>query len=107
MELSQIRYFFALAKTLNFTRAAEARNVTQPALTRAMQCLEAELGGPLPYREHSLTQFTNLGKAALPLLDAAYMAAGTATANSFAAGERHGNHRKLLHEKGIQDGRRS
>jgi DNA-binding transcriptional LysR family regulator len=32
MELFQVRYFLALSKTLNFTRAAEACNVTQPAL---------------------------------------------------------------------------
>jgi hypothetical protein len=32
-DLVQIRYVLALARTLNFTRAAEACNVTQPALT--------------------------------------------------------------------------
>jgi hypothetical protein len=32
MELFQVRYFLALSKTLNFTRAAEACNVMQPAL---------------------------------------------------------------------------
>ncbi|MDX8494821.1 LysR family transcriptional regulator, partial [Mesorhizobium sp. VK22B] len=31
MELHQVRYFLALASTLNFTRAAEQCNVTQPA----------------------------------------------------------------------------
>ena len=35
MELHQVRYFVTLCTTLNFTRAAEACNVTQPALTRA------------------------------------------------------------------------
>jgi len=84
MELSQVRYFLALAKTLNFTRAAEACNVTQPALTRAIQRLEEELGGPLLYRERSLTQLTDPGKAMLPHLDAAYMAAETATAQASA-----------------------
>ncbi|MGC8808596.1 MAG: LysR family transcriptional regulator, partial [Thiomonas sp.] len=34
MELTQVRYFVALSRSLNFTRAAEACNVTQPALTR-------------------------------------------------------------------------
>jgi DNA-binding transcriptional LysR family regulator len=84
MELSQVRYFLALAKTLNFTRAAEACNVTQPALTRAIQRLEEELGGPLIYRERSLTQLTDLGKTMLPHLDAAYMAAETATSQAAA-----------------------
>jgi Bacterial regulatory helix-turn-helix protein, lysR family len=44
MEFNQVRYFLTLADTLNFTRAAEACNVTQPALTRAIQKLEEELG---------------------------------------------------------------
>jgi DNA-binding transcriptional LysR family regulator len=50
MEMQQVRYFLALARELNFTRAAEACNVTQPALTRAIQALEAELGGRLFHR---------------------------------------------------------
>ena len=45
MEMQQVRYFVALAGTLNFTRAAEQCNVSQPALTRAIQQLEHELGG--------------------------------------------------------------
>ncbi|MFI5033984.1 MAG: LysR family transcriptional regulator, partial [Reyranellales bacterium] len=45
MELHEIRYFLALSKTLNFTRAAEISNVSQPALTRAIQKMEDELGG--------------------------------------------------------------
>lgn len=36
MELHEIRYFLALSKTLNFTKAAETCNVSQPALTRAI-----------------------------------------------------------------------
>ena len=45
MELHEIRYFLALNKTLNFTKAAETCNVTQLALTRAIQKMEDELGG--------------------------------------------------------------
>ena len=60
MELQQIRYFLALARLLNFTRAAEQCNVTQPALTRAIQKLELELGGILIHREHQLTQLSDL-----------------------------------------------
>lgn len=36
MDLHHIRYFLAVSDTLNFTRAAEACNVTQPALSRAI-----------------------------------------------------------------------
>jgi DNA-binding transcriptional LysR family regulator len=78
MELFQVRYFLSLAKTLNFRRAAEACNVSQPALTRAIQRLEEEVGGPLLYRERNLTQLTQLGQALLPHLEAAYAAAEAA-----------------------------
>jgi len=62
MELHQIRYFLTVAETLNFTRAAERCNVSQPALTRAIQKLEAEFGGALFRRERSHTHLTELGK---------------------------------------------
>ncbi|HQU05019.1 MAG TPA: LysR family transcriptional regulator, partial [Acidocella sp.] len=80
MELSQVRYFIALCKTLNFTRAAESCNVTQPAFTRAIQKLEAEFGGPLLFRERNLTQLTELGRTIRPHLEAMLDAADTATA---------------------------
>jgi DNA-binding transcriptional LysR family regulator len=75
VELHQIRYFLALARSLNFTRAAEQCNVTQPALTKAVQKLEQELGGVLIHRERQLTQLTDLGKLVLPMLERAYTAA--------------------------------
>lgn len=78
MELHQVRYFLALCHTLNFTRAAAACNVTQPALTRAIQRLEDELGGPLLYRERSLTQLTPLGRAMQPHLETMVRAAESA-----------------------------
>jgi DNA-binding transcriptional LysR family regulator len=69
MELHQIRYFIAVSRLLNFTRAAEQCNVTQPALTKAIQKLEFELGGELIHRERQLTQLTDLGKLVLPTLE--------------------------------------
>jgi DNA-binding transcriptional LysR family regulator len=69
MEMQQVRYFLALAKTLNFTRAAEAANVSQPALTRAIQQLEHELGGPLFHRERANTHLSELGRMMLPYLE--------------------------------------
>ncbi|MGO8920405.1 MAG: LysR family transcriptional regulator [Stellaceae bacterium] len=78
MELHQVRYYVALCRTLNFTRAAEACNVTQPALTRAIQKLEEELGGPLFRRERSLTQLTELGRLMRPLLEQTLAAAQSA-----------------------------
>ena len=78
MELHQVRYFLAVASTLNFTRAAEQCNVTQPALTKGVQKLEQELGGQLIYRERQLTQLTDLGKEVLPMLERALASAETA-----------------------------
>ncbi len=72
MELSQIRYFVVLARTLHFTRAAEACHVSQPALTKAIQKLEDELGGALFHRERSHTQLTELGRLMLPPLERAF-----------------------------------
>jgi LysR family hydrogen peroxide-inducible transcriptional activator len=69
MEMHQIRYFLAVAETLNFTRAAERCNVTQPALTRAIQKLEEELGGLLLRRERNLTHLSDLGRLMKPHLE--------------------------------------
>lgn len=51
MEMFQIRYVLAAAKTLNFTKAAAQCNVSQPALTKAVKTLESELGSPIFHRE--------------------------------------------------------
>lgn len=78
MELHQVRYFVAVSRLLNFTRAAEQCNVTQPALTKAIQKLESELGGELIHRERQLTQLTDLGKLVLPTLERLVAAADSA-----------------------------
>ena len=70
MEMQQVRYFVALADELNFTRAADRCNVSQPALTRAIQQLEHELGGPLFHRERGNTHLSELGRMMLPYLEA-------------------------------------
>src|SRR5438132_361062 len=80
MEMQQVRYFIAVAKTLNFTRAAEECNVSQPALTRAIKLLEDELGGELIRREGRLSHLTDLGQRMLPLLRQCYDSAITAKA---------------------------
>lgn len=78
MEMHQVRYFLAAARTLNFTRAAEECNVTQPSLTRAIQKLEEEFGGLLFRRERSLTHLTELGRQMVPHLQRTYDAAQSA-----------------------------
>ena len=62
MELNQIKYFLNLADTLSFTEAAMRSGVSQPTLTRAIQRLEQELGGPLVYRDGKDSRLTALGR---------------------------------------------
>src|SRR3954452_10470136 len=62
MNLSQVRYFLSLAETLNFSKAAALSNISQPALTRAIQKLEEEIGGTLVYRDGKDTRLTSLGR---------------------------------------------
>jgi DNA-binding transcriptional LysR family regulator len=50
MELNWLEDFLALAEHRNFSRAAAARNVTQPAFSRRIQALEAWVGTPLVLR---------------------------------------------------------
>jgi DNA-binding transcriptional LysR family regulator len=76
--MHQIRYFLAVARTLNFTRAAEECNVAQPSLTRAVQKLEEELGGLLLHRERQHTHLTELGRMMLPHLERTFAAAQAA-----------------------------
>jgi len=89
MEMHQVRYFLAVARVFNFTRAADECNVTQPSLTRAIKQLEAELGGDLFRRERPAAQLTELGQRMHPLLKQCYDAATGARqlASSFKSGE--------------------
>lgn len=80
MEMHQVRYFLAVARTLNFTRAAEECNVAQPSLTRAIKLLEAELGGDLFRRERPRAMLTPLGERMYPLLKQCYDSAQSARA---------------------------
>ena len=77
MEMHQVRYFLSVARTLNFTKAADDCNVAQPSLTRAIKQLEAELGGDLFRRERPV-QLTELGQRMQPLLQQCFEAANGA-----------------------------
>ena len=88
MEMHQVRYFLAVARTLNFTRAADECNVAQPSLTRAIKQLEAELGGDL-FRRERPAGLTELGQRMHPLLKQCHEAAigARSLASSFKSGE--------------------
>jgi len=75
MEMHQVRYFLATVSELNFTKAADRCNVTQPSLTRAIKQLEDELGGDLFRRERPQAQLTELGQRMYPLLKQCYESA--------------------------------
>ena len=47
MELSQLRYFIAVAKLGNMSKAAETLFVSQPNLSTSISRLEEEVGVPL------------------------------------------------------------
>jgi DNA-binding transcriptional LysR family regulator len=78
MEMHQVRYFLAVARILNFTRAAEECHVAQPSLTRAIKQLEEEFGGELFRRERNLTHLSDLGHRMLPMMRQCYDSALTA-----------------------------
>lgn len=71
MDLRQLRYFVTLAEVLNFHRAAERLNMSQPPLTVAIRRLEEELGAQLFERESRGVRLTAAGQAALPAARAA------------------------------------
>ena len=47
MELTQLKYFYAVAENLHVTKTAEQLHIAQPALTQSVRRLEHELGHPL------------------------------------------------------------
>jgi DNA-binding transcriptional LysR family regulator len=62
MDLMTIRYFLGLADDLHFWNAAEKLNITQSALSRQIQGLEAELGIRLFDRSKRRVELTSAGR---------------------------------------------
>ena len=62
MTLDQLRVFLAVAEHLHFSRAAEELYITQPAVSAAIQCLEAQYGVKLFHRIGRRIEITDAGK---------------------------------------------
>lgn len=63
MELRHLRYFLAVAATENVTKAALELQVSQPAVSRQIRDLEAELGFPLFERGAKSLKLTAAGRS--------------------------------------------
>ena len=61
MEIRTLRYYLAVAREENMTRAAELLHVTQPTLSRALRSLEEELGKKLFHRHSFHISLTEEG----------------------------------------------
>ena len=62
MTIFRIECFLAVAEHLNFARAATQLNVSQPAITRQIHTLEAELGTQLFIRSTRMVRLTENGR---------------------------------------------
>ena len=67
MDINWLEDFVCLARTLNFTRAAEERNVTQSAFSRRIQSLELWVGAELVDRKSFPAILSDAGKEFLPI----------------------------------------
>jgi DNA-binding transcriptional LysR family regulator len=65
LELRHLRYFIAIAEEGSFTRAGTLLRVAQPALSRQIRQLEAEVGVPLLARSPRGVKLTTAGEAFL------------------------------------------
>ncbi len=70
MELSQLRYFQAVAECNNMSGAAEKLHISQPALSTAIKKLEEELGIPLFERSKNKICLNDTGRLALTYTEA-------------------------------------
>ncbi|HEY9609082.1 LysR family transcriptional regulator [Allocoleopsis sp.] len=62
MEVYQVKVFLEVARHLSFTEAADALNLTQPAVSAKIKSLETELGTSLFYRLGRKIQLTEVGQ---------------------------------------------
>jgi DNA-binding transcriptional LysR family regulator len=61
VDLRKLRYFMAVARLRNFSRAAEELHIAQPVLSRQIRALESELGAALFIRDSRGATLTPAG----------------------------------------------
>src|SRR5215470_13023476 len=66
MELDHVEAFLAIARSGGFARGSAALHLSQPATSRRIKLLEAELGAPLFDRLGRGVALTEAGRAFLP-----------------------------------------
>lgn len=92
MELTQLRYFKAAAEENNFTRAAQRLNVSQPALSKAVQNLEREIGLELFVRDGNRIVLNRFGQIFLNEVNDALLHLETGVKNMVTmAGQEYGH----------------
>lgn len=62
MNTAQLRYFLELARTLNYSAAAQNLYMTQPTLSRSIMALEDEIGAKLFFRDSGNVTLTPAGQ---------------------------------------------
>src|SRR3954466_5922736 len=62
ISLDDFAALIELAGTLHFGQAAERLHVSQPALSKRIKKMEAEIGGPLALRNHRDVRLTEAGR---------------------------------------------
>src|SRR5205807_8572870 len=70
MQIHQLRYFCAVARTGSFTRAAQHEHLAQPSLSQQVRKLEDELGTRLFDRLGRTVRLTQMGEVFLPRAEA-------------------------------------
>ncbi|MCK8786226.1 LysR substrate-binding domain-containing protein [Roseomonas sp. NAR14] len=88
MELDWLGDFLALAAQRNFSRAADSRNVTQPAFSRRIRALEDWIGTPLFRRGAQGAELTEAGAHLRPLAEDLLARLHRARQDTRALGER-------------------
>ncbi|MGY2262561.1 LysR family transcriptional regulator [Pseudomonas sp. SDO55104_S430] len=86
MDIRHFRYFLAVARHRNFTRAAEQLGIAPPTLTRQIQDMEAELGARLFIRQARDVSLTEAGAALMIEADATVRQFESAQRNAQRAG---------------------